>query len=184
MKAAEQRIRESTTARSWTPASLSTTSPVGYSCGTDIGMNLPEGAGAVGAKDDIIKRLDELIVMGEEILKTAKPPPPHWSAHDSVDERLFHQWRTSSVAFLVAKLGEQGAHTSSFQEKVAHPLESFPTNPLHVAGITDPSPLPALRRKTGTSKYRHLRRALAAGRLGAPGAVSGADLAFGAVRNL
>ncbi len=63
-------------------------------------------------------------------------------------------------------------------------LESFPTNSLHVAGITDPSPLPALRRKTGTSKYRHLRRALAAGRLGAPGAVSKADLAFGAVRNL
>ena len=63
-------------------------------------------------------------------------------------------------------------------------LGSFPTNSLHVAGITDPSPLPALRRKTGTSKYRHLRRALAAGRLGAPGAVSKADLAFGAVRNL
>ena len=62
-------------------------------------------------------------------------------------------------------------------------LRSFPTNSLHVAGIADPSPLPALRRKAGTSKYRHLRRALAAGRLGAPGAVSKADLAFGAVRN-
>ncbi len=52
--------------------------------------------------------------------------------------------------------------------QTAADLKSFPTNSLHVAGITDPSPLPALRRKTGTSKYRHLRRALAAGRLGAP----------------
>ena len=60
---------------------------------------------------------------------------------------------------------------SSFEQakKLYHQrLRSFPTNSLHVAGITDPSPLPALRRKTGTSKYRHLRRALAAGRLGAP----------------
>ena len=47
-------------------------------------------------------------------------------------------------------------------------LKSSPTNPLRVAGIADPSPLPALRRKTGNNKYRHLRRALAAGRLGAP----------------
>ena len=39
---------------------------------------------------------------------------------------------------------------------------------LRVAGIADPSPLPVLRRETGNNKYRHSRRALAAGRLGAP----------------
>ncbi len=47
-------------------------------------------------------------------------------------------------------------------------LKSLPTHSLRVAGIADPSPLAVFRRKTGINKYRRMRRALRAGRLGAP----------------
>ncbi len=48
----------------------------------------------------ILERLDSLIEMGEKVLATRHPPPAHVIAGDSVDDILFRQWRTSSLAFL------------------------------------------------------------------------------------
>ena len=52
------------------------------------------------AVNRILERLDSLISMGERVLATRHPPPPHVIAHDYVEDALFRQWRTSSLAFL------------------------------------------------------------------------------------
>ena len=50
----------------------------------------------------ILERLDSLISMGERVLATWHSPPPHVVAGDYVEDALFRQWRTSSLAFLNA----------------------------------------------------------------------------------
>ena len=52
------------------------------------------------AIDRILGRLDSLIETGERVLATRHPPPAHVNAGDRVDDVLFRQWRTSSLAFL------------------------------------------------------------------------------------
>ena len=52
------------------------------------------------AVNRILERLDSLIEMGEKVMATRHPPPAHVIGEDRVDDSLFRQWRTSSLAFL------------------------------------------------------------------------------------
>ena len=52
------------------------------------------------AVNRILERLDGLISMGERLLATRHPAPPHVIAPNYVENTLFRQWRTSSLAFL------------------------------------------------------------------------------------
>jgi len=58
------------------------------------------GGGAKMTVQNILERLDALISMGEKVLATRRPPPPGVIGMDRVDDALFRQWRTSSLAFL------------------------------------------------------------------------------------
>ncbi len=66
------------------------------------------------AVDKILKRLEDLINMGEKVLATRHSPPPHVIAPDYVDDALFRQWRTSSLAFLNA-LPSKYVYRSEFE---------------------------------------------------------------------
>ncbi len=48
----------------------------------------------------IVVRLSALIAMGEKVLSTRHSPPAHIMSDDYVDDAMFRQWRTSSLAFL------------------------------------------------------------------------------------
>lgn len=52
------------------------------------------------ATENILGRLGSLISMGERVLATRHSPPPNVLMADYVDDALFRQWRTSSLAFL------------------------------------------------------------------------------------
>ncbi|GAH94512.1 unnamed protein product, partial [marine sediment metagenome] len=61
------------------------------------------------AIDKILERLDSLIIMGEKVLSTRYSTPPEVIMEltiadgvDYVDDVLFRQWRTSSLALLNA----------------------------------------------------------------------------------
>ena len=56
--------------------------------------------------DRILARLDSLIEMGEKVLATRHAPPEYVVAGDYVNDALFRQWRTSSLAFLNTLLPE------------------------------------------------------------------------------
>ena len=48
----------------------------------------------------VLERLNSLIDIGERVLSTRRPPSSGHIAEDSVNDALFHQWRTSSLALL------------------------------------------------------------------------------------
>jgi hypothetical protein len=48
----------------------------------------------------ILERLNSLISMGGRVLATQHSPPPNVISDDYVEDALFRQWRTSSLAFL------------------------------------------------------------------------------------
>jgi len=66
------------------------------------------------ATDRILQRLDSLINMGEKVLSTRHPPPRGVITHDYVEEALFYQWRTSSLAFLRATFEPDSVHSHDF----------------------------------------------------------------------
>ena len=69
------------------------------------------------AIDRILGRLDSLISMGEEVLATRRPKPPDLLGDDPVNDGLYQQWRTSSLAFLKATLGSDSTHYIDFEER-------------------------------------------------------------------
>ncbi len=67
------------------------------------------------AMEHIIARFDTLIKMGEEVLCT-RESHPSW-VHDIVDGSIFQQWRTSSLALIKSKLGEESVHYQDFESR-------------------------------------------------------------------
>jgi len=55
--------------------------------------------------------------MGEKVLATKRPPPQHVIGYDTVDDALFQQWRTSSLALLGSVLGSNSIHYREFDER-------------------------------------------------------------------
>jgi hypothetical protein len=68
----------------------------------------------------ILKRLDELISAGENVLKTNQG-----YVRDSVDTELSHQWSTSSLAFLKAIFSENSVHYKEFTSRCEYPHQGF-----------------------------------------------------------
>lgn len=67
--------------------------------------------------ENITARLNHLIEMGEEILKTRRPSPPDWVAPDSVKDAPFYQWRVGALSFLKAVFGDNSTHFQEFQQR-------------------------------------------------------------------
>ena len=68
------------------------------------------------AVNRILERLDSLIIMGGEVLKTRRSGcSPGVVAPDFVESGLFQRWRTSSLAFLNATLGSNSVHYREFE---------------------------------------------------------------------
>ncbi len=83
----------------------------------------------MGLKEEILARLDQLISAGERVLATAVAvrvddlDPTSPVMETTVDRGLFYQWRTSSLAFLRAKLGESSVHAEEFGKNVSNLYE-------------------------------------------------------------
>ena len=72
----------------------------------------------------ILERLDSLISMGEKVLATRHSPPPRVNtlSGDYVENALFYQWRTSSLAFLRVTFSSDSVHSNEFE---AHCKNAF-----------------------------------------------------------
>lgn len=68
-------------------------------------------------KQSLVIRLTELIENGEQVLATRHTQPGYVEGL-FVDQALFHQWKTSSIAFLKTKMGAEGTHLHSFIDSV------------------------------------------------------------------
>ena len=67
--------------------------------------------------EKLMDRLNHLIEVGEEILKTRRPSPPDWVAPDSVKDAPFYQWRAGALSFLKAVFGDNSTHFQEFQQR-------------------------------------------------------------------
>jgi len=64
-------------------------------------------------QQELIERVNHLITMGEEVLKTRDKP----TADAIVESQIFHRWMTSSLFFLEAVFGKESAHLREFKER-------------------------------------------------------------------
>ena len=71
------------------------------------------------AIERILGRLDSLISMGEKVLATRHPSRGNVVGPDMVEDALFRQWRTSSVAFLNA-LPSEYVYRHEFENHCKH----------------------------------------------------------------
>jgi hypothetical protein len=65
-------------------------------------------------------RINHLIEVGENVLKTRYPPPPYWAAGDYVKDDIFYQWRAGALSFLKAVFGDNSTHFQEFQQRCRH----------------------------------------------------------------
>lgn len=69
--------------------------------------------------ENINRRLDELLKMGEQVLATRKPPPTNTIGFDaSVNPQLAYQWATSVQNLLVRVFGHNSEHYKNFTKQV------------------------------------------------------------------
>jgi len=61
-------------------------------------------------------RLNHLIEVGEEVLKTRHPPPHGVIDQDYVKNDPFYQWRAGALSFLKAVFGDKSTHFQEFQQ--------------------------------------------------------------------
>jgi len=69
------------------------------------------------AVDRILGRLDNLISSGEKVLVTRHSPPRGVITGDYVDDAMFQQWRTGSLAFLNMVFGSDDIHYRDFEDR-------------------------------------------------------------------
>ena len=67
--------------------------------------------------EKVMDRLNHLIEVGEEVLKTRHPPPPDFITSDFVKDDPFYQWRAGSLSFLKAVFGDNSIHFQEFQQR-------------------------------------------------------------------
>lgn len=70
-------------------------------------------------KQLMLARITELIDMGNKVL-ASRHTRSGYKPNIFVDQAQFHQWKTSSIAFLKTKLGSEGTHLVSFIAGVKH----------------------------------------------------------------
>jgi hypothetical protein len=58
----------------------------------------------------IIKRLDDLIELGENVLSTREPAAPGFAGGDFIDTQLANQWLTSSLNLIQRVFGKSSVH--------------------------------------------------------------------------
>lgn len=65
--------------------------------------------------EDIIRRFDELIEMGRNVLKTRRSLPSNFIGFDDpVNSELANQWMVSSKNYLLQMIGERSVHFTEF----------------------------------------------------------------------
>lgn len=67
--------------------------------------------------EELIDRLNHLIEVGTEVLRTQYPPPHGVVDHDYVNKDPFYQWRAGALSFLKAVFGDNGTHFQEFQQR-------------------------------------------------------------------
>jgi hypothetical protein len=65
-----------------------------------------------------LERLDQLIAKGEAVLRTHRPNPPGVIGFPTLDSGAFTEWRTQTLACLVALLGDGHVYVENFKEQV------------------------------------------------------------------
>lgn len=69
----------------------------------------------------LIDRINEIIALGERVMSTRRPSPPHRLAGDYVDRDPFHRWKASSLSYLRMVFGEEHTHFRLFLQGCQHP---------------------------------------------------------------
>ena len=77
--------------------------------------------------DDVKKRIDELIMLSEEVLSTQKPVPGYSKHGASVNNLSFNQLRSSSLSFLQGLFGENHPYYKEFNSNVKDSAPSHVT---------------------------------------------------------
>ncbi|HOI27920.1 MAG TPA: hypothetical protein PLN63_09875 [Paludibacteraceae bacterium] len=67
---------------------------------------------------DIIKRLDEMIIKGDEVLRTHVPNPPNLIGSPTLNEAMFGAWKTQTIAFLESFLPQENAYLKEFRKSI------------------------------------------------------------------
>lgn len=67
---------------------------------------------------DIVKRLDEMITKGEDVLKTHSPNPPNVIGFPTLDGPMFAAWKTQTIAFLESFLPKENAYLREFIKSI------------------------------------------------------------------
>ena len=75
-------------------------------------------------EEKIIKRIDELIQKGENVLDTHKPNPPNVNGFPTLDSGKFIEWQTQVINFLINLLGESHIYVQNFKDKVENGYKS------------------------------------------------------------
>lgn len=71
-----------------------------------------------------IEQAENLIKKGEVVLSTHTPNPPNVIGFPTLDDGVFAEWRTQSLAFLTNLLGSGNVYVNNFTEKVEDPYRS------------------------------------------------------------
>jgi len=75
-------------------------------------------------EEKILKRIDELIQKGENVLATHRPNPPNVIGFPTLDSGKFVEWQTQVLNFLINLLGESHIYVQNFKDKVARGYKS------------------------------------------------------------
>jgi len=68
------------------------------------------------AYEKLMDRLNHLMEVGEEVLKTRHPPPHGVIDREYVKKDPFCQWRAGALSFLKAVFGDNSTHFQGFQQ--------------------------------------------------------------------
>lgn len=67
--------------------------------------------------EKLTDRLNHLIEVGENVLKTKHPPPRGVIDREYVGKDAFYQWRAGALSFLKVVFGDNGIHFQEFQQR-------------------------------------------------------------------
>jgi hypothetical protein len=70
--------------------------------------------------DRILKRFDEMLVLGKKVLDTRRKPSPGHITSDFVDVQLANQWFTSSLNLMSRSLGVDSEHYRAMQKQFSN----------------------------------------------------------------
>lgn len=71
--------------------------------------------GIAAADERILKRFDEMVALGREVLATRRAPAPNHMTSDFVDVQRANQWFTSSLSLVSRAIGEDSEHYAAMK---------------------------------------------------------------------